>query len=351
VVLASYDLVLVDEYQDCGLDQHEIVLALSRLVPTIVFGDPMQSIFEMGGQRVVKWTVDVLPTFPAIDQLSTPWRWRNQNNDALAMWLCKVREKLEEGGSLQLTDTPACVRIHHVKSPSMAPALERKACYFKSLSPTNRLVIIGSKASEESRAALAKRVHAQNVETIECKRLHAICLKIDETSGLVRLRHLIEFLDKCSVGVKPVTFLRRIEAIHSGKKKPRAITSRESAALNVIRQDGLDVILSLLDEFRQGGQIFRSELLYALRDSLLAKLASCMSLSECAWHVQERRRHAGRRHGYKIVASTLLVKGLEYENAVVFFSKSMTKEDVYVALTRASLKLEIVTDTLEYLPA
>lgn len=349
---ASYDLVLVDEYQDCGLDQHEIVAAISRLVQTIVFGDPMQSIFEIGGQRVVKWTDDVLPSFPAIDRLSIPWRWRNQNNNDLATWLGKVRQDLEGGGSLNLTDTPACVRVHHLKTPSMAPTLEKKACYFKALSPSNRLVIIGSKASEDSRAALARRVHAQTVETIECKRLRDICLKIEGSSGLARLQHLIEFLHKCSVGVKPRTFLRRVEEIYTGKKKPRALKPRESAALGVITQNGLDVIVSLLDEFRQVGQIYRRELLYALRDSLLTRLASeGMSLTECAWHVQERRRHAGRRHGFKIVASTLLVKGLEYENAVVFLSHRMTKEDVYVALTRASLRIEIVTESFAFQPA
>jgi len=351
MIRASYDLVLVDEYQDCGLDQHELIKVVSCLVPTMVFGDPMQSIFEIGGQRVVKWTEDVLPTFPAIDQLSIPWRWENQNNNDLATWLGKVRQDLEGGGYLKLTDTPSCIRVHHLETSSTARTLEKKACNFRALSPSNRLVIIGSKASEDSRAALAQRVHAQTVETIECKRLHAICLKLENSSGLVRLRHLIEFLDKCSVGVKPRTFLRRVEEIHTGKRKPRGLKPREIAALEVIKQENLKAVVSLIDEFRQSGQIYRRELLFALRDSLLVRLASEeTSLRECAWQVQERRRHAGRRHGYKIVASTLLVKGLEYENAVVFLSHPMTKEDVYVALTRASLKIEIVTESLSFQP-
>jgi DNA helicase-2/ATP-dependent DNA helicase PcrA len=41
VVRASYDRVLVDEYQDCSLLQHQLAVAVSTIVPTLIFGDEM----------------------------------------------------------------------------------------------------------------------------------------------------------------------------------------------------------------------------------------------------------------------------------------------------------------------
>ncbi|EOG6790359.1 UvrD-helicase domain-containing protein [Klebsiella pneumoniae] len=46
ITTATYSRLLVDEYQDCNSEQHELACALSRLPPTVVFDDPMQCIFS-----------------------------------------------------------------------------------------------------------------------------------------------------------------------------------------------------------------------------------------------------------------------------------------------------------------
>ncbi len=351
VIRASYSMVLVDEYQDCTVSQHEIVKELSRTVPVIVFGDPLQGIYDFGAEAVVDWTVDVLPSFPQIDELKTPWRWKKLGNNDLAKWLRATRDDLLAGKAIDLQTVPSCIRVHHVKNQSLVRKLEAKACNAISPSPTNRLVIVGAKGSENQRAALAKRVRAQTVETIECKGLQTACVQIEALTGLPRLRYFVKFLSKCIVGVNPTPFLRRIEDIHKGKRITKPLSLTEAAALQIVSDDHLEPFIVLIDEFRKAGQAFRSELLFALKDSLASRLLSeHPTLLDCAWHIQERRRHTGRRHGYKIVTSTLLVKGLEYENSVVFLSHPMTKEDAYVALTRASLRIEIVTEHMKFQP-
>lgn len=352
VIRASYSRVLVDEYQDCTISQHEIVKALSRTVPVIVFGDPLQGIFDFGAEAIVNWTNNVLPTFPQVDELKTPWRWKKKGNDDLAKWLGAIRDDLLSGKAIDLQTVPSCIRVHHVKNQALVRKLETKACNAVSPSPTNRLVIVGAKGSENQRAALAKRVHAQNVETIECKGLQAACQQIEVLTGLPRLRYFVKFLSKCIVGVRPTPFLRRVEEIHNGKRITKPLSIAETAALRIIADDHLEPLATLIDEFQNVGHAFRRELLFALKDSLTSRILSeYPTLLDCAWHIQERRRHAGRRHGYKIVTSTLLVKGLEYENSVVFLSNPTTKEDVYVALTRASLRIEIVTEHLTFQPS
>jgi hypothetical protein len=68
---ATYSRVLVDEYQDCDLDQHALVVALSRVLPITVLGDPLQAIFDFSGPTV-KWKKDVLPVFPSLGRLAKP---------------------------------------------------------------------------------------------------------------------------------------------------------------------------------------------------------------------------------------------------------------------------------------
>nr|WP_249191936.1 UvrD-helicase domain-containing protein [Burkholderia cenocepacia] len=78
VVRSSYDRILIDEYQDCDPGQHALAIALSEIVPTIVFGDPMQGIFEFANARL-RWQRDVYPIFPLALELEEPRRWQKKN--------------------------------------------------------------------------------------------------------------------------------------------------------------------------------------------------------------------------------------------------------------------------------
>src|SRR3546814_7007805 len=40
VIAASYDRILIDEYQDRHGLQHQLAVELSSIVPTLIFGDP-----------------------------------------------------------------------------------------------------------------------------------------------------------------------------------------------------------------------------------------------------------------------------------------------------------------------
>ena len=45
IIASTYNGVFVDEYQDCTSDQHQLVLALSDVLPTHILGDSLQGIF------------------------------------------------------------------------------------------------------------------------------------------------------------------------------------------------------------------------------------------------------------------------------------------------------------------
>ena len=76
VLSASYDRLIVDEYQDCSKIQHLIVGLASITLRTCVLGDPLQAIFDFAG-RLADWEKEVREHFPTVGELSTPWRWIN----------------------------------------------------------------------------------------------------------------------------------------------------------------------------------------------------------------------------------------------------------------------------------
>ncbi|PWG61124.1 UvrD-helicase domain-containing protein [Spiribacter halobius] len=104
VLRASYSHVIVDEYQDCSLDQHAMIVGCADVLPTVVLGDPMQSVFGFAGRRV-DWN-DLPDVFPEHHELDTPWRWINAGAPDLGRWLAEARRALVNGDAVHLNELP-----------------------------------------------------------------------------------------------------------------------------------------------------------------------------------------------------------------------------------------------------
>src|SRR5690606_37336360 len=109
VLAASYERLIVDEYQDCSIRQHAVVAYAAQTLPTCVLGDPMQAIFGFGGDDLAKWEDDVCTCFPLAGELDTPWRWINAGTEPLGRWLLDARAKLLRGEPIDLRTAPAGV--------------------------------------------------------------------------------------------------------------------------------------------------------------------------------------------------------------------------------------------------
>jgi AAA domain len=109
VLAATYDRLIVDEYQDCSVAQHEIVVHASEALRTSVLGDPLQAIFNFAGPTA-EWDLQVKVSFPEAGELSTPWRWVNAGEEGFGRWLLEARQILLRRGSIDLGTAPANVR-------------------------------------------------------------------------------------------------------------------------------------------------------------------------------------------------------------------------------------------------
>jgi hypothetical protein len=360
VLASSYAGVFVDEYQDCSGLQHQVIKALKSHMPLCVFGDPLQAIFDFKGQQPVDWQADVFPVFAKAEELLTPWRWRNAGNTTLADWLAKMRQALEAGGAIDLTTRPACVSWENLPiDPRFRNSKIIGTC--KSVmgnAPTGRLVVIGDAVNINARADLAQKLAAVGFSTIEplgCKTLYAAVEKIEAATNFARLEAIMDFICACMTGAENADYLAAVKSRQAGGRLGTAKFGNLVATGVVLVANASDeALLNLIQGFhdKTSTHLFRREMFSAMRSALRIKSArQSGSLADAIWEVQNRIRHAGRTIGKRSIGSTLLVKGLEFEHAVVVHADSMTKKDWYVALTRATTTLTILSPSERFAPA
>lgn len=77
-----------------------------------------------------------------------------------------------------------------------------------------------------------------------------------------------------------------------------------------------------------------------------------LTLSDAAEKYQTQFRHRGRPVGRRrLIGTTLLVKGLEFHHAIVLDAKSLSRKELYVALTRGAKSLTVISQSRTLDPA
>jgi hypothetical protein len=351
ILRASYSGILVDEYQDCGKHQHGLVMALQHLMPVVIFGDPMQAIFDFKGQKPVEWSGEVEPVFPKITALEVPWRWKKCGAEELAKWLKETRKTFEKGEAVDLRKAPDCVKwVQLPEDKQSAQATITGVC--KSVmgaSNGGTIVVIANPANANARSKIAKNLAACGFSTIEPVSGRELCIcagSFGAERGMKLLVCSIEFVSKCMTGADVSAYLKAVESVMKGRKAGlKKFGSLVGMGIRVVETGTSENILDLLEQYRRkdGVRLYRRELFYAMRSALgIVASGQAKSLEDAIYLVQTRIRHMGRNLPRRAIGSTLLVKGLEFEHSVVIESKGMSVKDWYVALTRASQTVTIV---------
>jgi DNA helicase-2/ATP-dependent DNA helicase PcrA len=360
VVAATYAGVYVDEYQDCSDLQHALVCAFAEFLPCRVLGDPMQAIFDFGGDdgKPVDWAVSIYPTFTCLGQLETPWRWKVAGEPQLGAWLKKAREALEQGQKIDLLNTlPECVKRANSSPEFLA---QKQYNSLMGLLGHNESVIAlyaGDQKSKNKTHDLALRLGGRfsSIEEVEGKALHSFVKKLGAAkttkAGFVLA---VEFAKKCFTGVaKALTAgtLRGDVAKLSKATKYPLVLHAANAYLNNPTSVHLKAFFLAL---RANPEIcaYRRDLLHRFLNVLKIHIDGAgANLTEAANKYQRDMRHTGRPISHrKLIGTTLLVKGLEYDHAVILDADTMDAKDLYVAMTRGSKSLTII-GAKRHLPA
>lgn len=82
-----------------------------------------------------------------------------------------------------------------------------------------------------------------------------------------------------------------------------------------------------------------------------AAVAGRITLLDAVLQARERNRHLGRPLSRRAVGSTLLLKGLEADVAIILHPEMMDASNLYVALTRGARRLIVCSSTAVLMPA
>lgn len=349
IIGASYEGLFVDEYQDCSPVQHRVVCLLANQLPTCIFGDPLQAIFDFKGQNPVSWGTEVYPAFPLVAELDTPWRWTASNNTPLADWLRDVRKKLEAGMAVDLRAAPACVEWFELPDNPMYQQPVIYAQCLKSIYDGESVVVIGNSTNEASRASLAQKLSKRAFSTIEavnCKSLVKNAKAIEGAVGQQLFGALLNFASECMTGTDKTPMEKAIASRIKGGRSGMKFSPLFPAIDSLISTNTGDAAVAFLDALKgmPGTYLFRREMFYAMRSALILKgSVEGDTLMSAVAEVQNRQRHMGRKLPLRCIGSTLLVKGLEFDHAVIVQSANMSAKDWYVALTRATRTIRIIS--------
>ena len=135
---------------------------------------------------------------------------------------------------------------------------------------------------------------------------------------------------------KPVAHLSR-----PGAEKPLALLSgllTDASAARV--HETLEAVGHL-----PGGRLYRREAWRDMRQALgIVAAGSDLTVVQAITRIRNRTRIIGRVREDRIISRPLLVKGLEYDHAVVLSAERYSATELYVALSRSRKSLTVVSN-------
>jgi DNA helicase-2/ATP-dependent DNA helicase PcrA len=218
------------------------------------------------------------------------------------------------------------------------------------LAETTIAIQAGDQKSKYKAHKLAQALQGKfsSIEEVEGKELFAFVKKLDsEQSSHKKLLLVVEFAKKCFTGLSKTLTAGTARGDVSRQTKKTKYPLLLEASNIYLEYPTSNNLLQLFILFRDNPEThsYRRDLLNRCLNILKLHCSEkFQTVLEAANSYQKEFRYAGRpiRHT-KQIGTTLLVKGLEYDHAIVLDADSLNKKELYVAMTRGSKSLTIIT--------
>jgi hypothetical protein len=343
VITASHGLVIVDEYQDCIAEQDDLIVGFGELLPVCVFGDRLQNIFSFGNNVTVSWATDILPRWPDFAVPITPWRWDGYN-EPLGRWLIDIRLRLLAGEPIDLVGAPLTWR-----SSAGNPQAAVNACYGLA-SADGSVVAIGQFAQDCAHVATRTNGIFGMMEELEGSFMVAFAATVDGGDPRSIAVATCKFAKACISGVATKLNDPVIQKLARGQsaaslKRPGAERQLELLTGLVTDASPGRVAETLLGIGQlPDGKLYRREAWWDTIAALkVADASSGVTVSQALGRLRNRKRILGRSREARVISRPLLIKGLEYDHAVVLNAERFSATELYVALSRGRKTLTVVT--------
>lgn len=350
LISTRYEHLIVDEYQDCTLAQHKMLMELSQNLKTHLLGDPLQGIFGFRGQEIVDFNdVSFVPFKSNCQVLDTPWRWRNAGQDALGHDLSLVRDKLLANQDIDLRDYPSICLTLGARDDYAIP----KSSVWNRLSQELKfgcVIIYPNNTSVESRKAVVKRLpQIQLLESIDGKDYYNWCSNFDIHSGqqiVIDVADMMRTVCKKSI----INTWIKVDGTLVNKRKPEEKVLRDKleaiiSSLTIKRsyRKIADLIVALIQ--LKGVIVYRKDFVKDILNTLIEADRLGLTASEAIVRNRNLIRRKGRKVSKNSIGTTLLTKGLEFDNVLVLNAQDIKDpRHLYVALSRCRRRLVVITD-------
>jgi DNA helicase-2/ATP-dependent DNA helicase PcrA len=345
VIANSYSGILVDEYQDCTSDMHEMLFGLNGILPIRILGDPLQGIF-MGD--LVSWNKVRTDYANDLGILATPYRWQKEGTNAqLGQWLLTIRDDI---GQITRSNFSFPNIAFHTTSSDRISA---KFTEVINGIGDGTICIIGP--NQRQGVSLV----GKGLTTTLLKRKFTLL----EPEHLPTLQ---KFIDESDTARAAYTFIEDTfcgEGFNETEKKflkgclgqiTHNVTGNNDAANKKKRiREKYGVVYSpvmmheLLERLEKASNVHCrfQESVYTLKKVLVRQMQTQTqtALKACYEAIMSARRHRKRHTPHRVIGKTLLLKGLEYDHAIIYYSDTWgTDKDMYVALTRACRTITVI---------
>ena len=349
VIKSTYSCIIVDEYQDCVLNQHQIFVELNKSLPVYVLGDPLQAIFGFK-EKLVSWKNICFKVVPI---KTYPWRWE-KTNPILGQYLNDVREQLLpglDGHVVTLSTTPIKDAVYRISASTL-----RDGGFYKLFNNFESVLYIAK--WEKDTIAFSKSTGGffQHDEKQNLVDLYRYTELLDTNNGTEIANAIFDFIGECASGV--ATGLESYEKhikkgdfdFHRISKYPEFGKRMEL----LYKYHGYYDMMLILDWIKNQPdfRIHRKELFSEMRRSIRRAMDFGISITQAAQEIRMIPGNQSKYAGFKRLASrTLLSKGLEFDCVIIDLSKvshnaksRYTSTEMYVAMTRAMKAIYFVTD-------
>lgn len=350
IIVSTYAGIFVDEYQDCTTEQHEIISCLARVLPTKILGDPLQGIFEFNGKGSL---VDITSPEMMGDfhmncfELDKPQRWLNGNNQNLGDDLVTLRAQLLSSQQIDLSTFPS-IEVETISSKYLLTNKKLSNLIYKE---KNILVIDPLSHSIDSRVKFIQRFPLVGLlESIDDKDFYRFAEILDETLSLatpdleLNLMNIFEeVFNKTGIG----KWFNKGKVCNR-KKFPSETKELREKMYQLIQTPSAEIVLSVFKLLRKLPDIkcYRKELYTSLLGAMQAASVEGSTVLDAMYSHRNTIRATGRKISGRVIGTTLLTKGLECDTVVVLNANRFTcPKNLYVALTRASKRLVVFTET------
>jgi superfamily I DNA/RNA helicase len=354
ILLNSYSGIYVDEYQDCTIEQHELILVLSKILPLRILGDPLQSIFSFDGNPMVDLTnVSQMAAFQINKfELTEPWRWKEKNNQ-LGLDLKEIRNLIDTCQPIDLTKFTS-IKLITIKNEN--DIYDVRLPYYKALSvilkDNDLLLIHPETTSVYPRLRLIKGFSfpITLLESIDDKEFYTCALLLDTA----KRDNISRIVYEISLKLFSKTVIHNWFNEKGDLKNKKNILDQKTSS-NI--KQGIDMAMNELSYSNiakaircvfalKGIRCFRRELYFSIIRSLDYANSESVSVNDAMINHRNLIRQLGRNIKGRCIGTTLLTKGLEFDSVVILNAhKFKCPKNLYVALTRASKKLTVFSES------